>query len=117
MGRGIYRPLLWYIKKEIERIWTDGHHVIFDVDVIGGLNLKKYFGEKALAIFVMPPSIEELEARLRGRATETKDRLAKRIGKAQEELNTADQFDVILLNDHLEEACSKAKDLVGKFID
>ncbi len=105
------------LKKEIERIWTDGHHVIFDVDVIGGLNLKKYFGEKALAIFVMPPSIEELEARLRGRATETKDRLAKRIGKAQEELNTADQFDVILLNDHLEEACSKAKDLVGKFID
>lgn len=105
------------LKKEIERIWNEGHHVIFDVDVIGGLNLKKYFGEKALAIFVMPPSIEELEARLRGRATETEDRLAKRIGKAQEELNTADQFDVILLNDHLEEACNKAKELVGNFID
>lgn len=105
------------LKKEIERIWNEGNHVIFDVDVVGGLNLKKYFGEKALAIFVMPPSIEELEARLRGRATETEDRLAKRIGKAQEELNTADQFDVILLNDHLEEACNKAKELVGNFID
>jgi guanylate kinase len=105
------------LKKEIERIWNDGHHVIFDVDVVGGLNLKKYFGDKALSIFVMPPSIEELEARLRGRATETEDRLAKRIGKAQEELNTADQFDVILLNDHLEDACSKAKQLVRDFID
>lgn len=105
------------LKKEIERIWSEGYHVIFDVDVVGGLNLKKYFGEKALAIFVMPPSIEELEARLRGRATETEERLAKRIGKAQEELNTAEQFDVILVNDHLEEACSNAKSLVQKFID
>ncbi|NBG64867.1 guanylate kinase [Acidiluteibacter ferrifornacis] len=105
------------LKKEIERIWQEGHHVIFDVDVVGGLNLKKYFGDKALAIFVMPPSIQELEARLRGRATETEDRLAKRIGKAEQELKTADQFDVILVNEHLEEACEEAKSLVRNFID
>lgn len=104
------------LKKEIDRIWHEGHHVIFDVDVVGGLNLKKYFGKKALAIFVMPPSIEELEARLRGRATETEDRLASRIDKAKSELETAQQFDEIILNDKLKLAVDKAKELVNNFL-
>ncbi len=104
------------LKREIDRIWREGHHVIFDVDVVGGLNLKKYFGNKALAIFVMPPSLEELEARLRGRATETEERLASRIGKAKTELESANQFDEIILNDQLKVAVDKAKKLVNEFL-
>ena len=104
------------LKSEIERIWKKRKHVIFDVDVIGGLNLKKQYGDSALAIFVMPPSIEHLEKRLKSRETETPESIARRIGKAEKELQTADQFDKIVLNDNLENAFNEAEKLVNEFI-
>lgn len=104
------------LRSEIERIWRKGKHVIFDVDVIGGLNLKKQFGKKALAIFVMPPSIEHLEKRLKTRETETPESIARRIGKAEKELQTANQFDKIILNDKLENAFAEAEKIVGDFL-
>lgn len=104
------------LKSEIERIWNNGHTVIFDVDVIGGLNLKRIFGDQALAIFVKPPSYEELEKRLRYRSTETEDKIRQRMAKANTELGFAKKFDVVLVNDNLDAACEKAKDLVEKFL-
>jgi guanylate kinase len=104
------------LKSEIDRIHSEGKHVIFDVDVVGGLNIKKQFGKQALAIFVQPPSVNELEKRLRSRSTESEASLAKRIGKATEELAYANRFDVILFNDDLEAAKTKAEDLVRNFI-
>lgn len=104
------------LKTEIERIWKKGKHIIFDMDVVGGLNLKKQFGKQALAIFVMPPSIEHLEARLKKRETETPESIARRIGKAAKELKTADEFDKIVLNDNLEHAFEQAEQLVGEFL-
>ena len=101
---------------ELERIWKNGHVVIFDVDVIGGLNLKKKLGEHALAVFVQPPSVEALEKRLRHRSTETEEKIQTRLAKAKLELSYVDQFDVKLLNDHLETACEEAKKIVKKFI-
>lgn len=104
------------LKSEIERIWTNGNTVVFDVDVIGGLNLKKIFGDKALAVFVQPPSYEELEKRLRYRSTETEEKIQQRMSKARQELSSAPQFDHILVNDDLEKAIEKAKELVVRFI-
>ncbi len=104
------------LNAEIERIWKKGHHIIFDMDVVGGLNLKKQFGEQALAIFVMPPSIAHLEARLKLRETETPESIARRLGKAEVELKTADQFDTIILNDTLEHAFEEAEKVVGDFL-
>ncbi len=103
------------LKVELERIWNKGKHIIFDMDVIGGLNLKKQFGNAALAIFVMPPSIQHLEERLTLRETETPESIARRLGKAVNELKTADQFDKIILNDSLEHAFSEAEKIVGDF--
>ena len=104
------------LKSEVERIWRNGHSVIFDVDVIGGLNLKKIFGENALAVFVEPPSVEELENRLRGRSTETEDKITQRLAKAREEISFSDKFDSILINDTLETACAEAEILVKNFL-
>jgi guanylate kinase len=104
------------LKEEIERIWADGKHVIFDVDVVGGINLKKYFGKNALSIFVMPPSLADLESRLRGRGTDSEDRIIKRLAKAKQELITADQFDRIILNKDLETAKQQAFDLINEFV-
>jgi guanylate kinase len=104
------------LKSEIERIWRNEKHIIFDMDVIGGLNLKKQFGDRALAIFVMPPSIEHLEKRLRTRETETPESIARRMGKAEQELKTADLFDVIIHNDNLEKALEQAENIVGDFL-
>jgi len=104
------------LKVEIERIWNKGKHIIFDMDVNGGLNLKKQFGDKALAIFVMPPSIEHLEKRLKSRETETPESIARRIGKAENELKTAHQFDKIVLNDTLEHAFEEAEKIVREFL-
>jgi guanylate kinase len=104
------------LKTEIERIWKKGHHIIFDMDVVGGLNLKKQFGEQALAIFVMPPSIQHLETRLKMRETETPESIARRIGKAEVELQTANQFDAIVLNDKLENAFIEAEKVVSDFL-
>ncbi len=104
------------LKTEIKRIWQDGKTVIFDVDVIGGLNLKQIFGDQALAIFVQPPSIDELEKRLRFRSTETEEKILQRMNKARTELTKAKEFDVILVNDNLEEAIDKASEIVNEFI-
>ncbi len=105
------------LKSEIERIWAEGKAVIFDVDVIGGLNLKKQFQDQAYAVFVQPPSYEELEKRLRGRSTESEDKINQRMEKATKELAFAAEFDIILVNDDLAEACEKAKQLVGEFLN
>jgi guanylate kinase len=104
------------LKSEIERIWSEGKHVIFDVDVIGGLNLKKYFKENALAIFVQPPSIETLASRLKARGTETIESLDKRIEKSVSEMEYANQFDIIIVNDNLEIAKLEAEKVVGDFL-
>lgn len=105
------------LKSEIDRIWSNGKTVIFDVDVIGGLNLKRIFGEQALAIFVQPPSYEELEKRLRKRSTESEDKIQQRMKKANTELAFAPEFDLILVNDNLDAACKKAHDLVSNFLN
>ena len=104
------------LKEEIDRIWQSGKHVIFDVDVVGGLNLKEYFGDQALAIFVMPPSLQALEERLNSRATESQEKINKRMAKAKSELITADQFDYVILNDELEKAVKAAHFVVEKFL-
>ena len=105
------------LKAEIERIWRKGKHVIFDVDVNGGLNLKNIFREKALAVFVMPPSIQSLEDRLRKRETETPQSIARRMGKAAQELDKSKAFDKIILNDSLEHAFEEAEKVIRAFID
>lgn len=104
------------LSSEIDRIWANGKHAIFDVDVVGGLNIKKAFGDKALAIFVMPPSVEELARRLDARDTETAKSLARRIGKAQEEMEYSKKFDTILINDNLEIAKVEAEKLLTEFL-
>lgn len=105
------------LKSEIERIWESGKHVIFDVDVVGGINLKKYFGKNALSVFVKAPSIAHLEARLKLRETETPESIARRIGKAEKEMTYATQFDYVLLNDDLDKACLEAENLVSNFLN
>lgn len=104
------------LKSEVERIWAEGHHVIFDVDVVGGLNIKKQYKDNALAVFVMPPSPGHLEDRLRGRSTESEENLKKRLDKAHHELSFSKQFDVVLINDDLEKAKKEAVYLVENFI-
>jgi guanylate kinase len=104
------------LNSEIERIWSLGKTVVFDVDVVGGLNLKKLFGEQGLAIFVQPPSIEELENRLRSRSTETETTIQQRMNKAQVELSRAEEFDLILVNDDLNESIATAKQWVLDFL-
>jgi len=105
------------LKSEVERIWAKGKAVIFDVDVVGGLNLKHIFGDDALAIFVQAPSFEILEQRLRGRSTETEEKIQTRLAKAAKESTFAPEFDVVLINDSLPEACKKAKLQVQKFLE
>lgn len=104
------------LRAEIERIWANGKHVIFDIDVIGGLHLKRKYAEKALAIFVQPPSLEVLIERLSGRGTDSEEKLQERYAKAEKELAYAPQFDVILKNHELDVACEEAKTLVADFI-
>lgn len=105
------------LRSEIERIWAQGKTVIFDVDVIGGLSLKKLFLDDAFAVFVQPPSYEELEKRLRGRSTETEDKIAQRMEKARKELSFSSEFDVVLINDNLDEAILEAEKMVREFIE
>ena len=104
------------LRSEVEKIWSTGKAVIFDIDVEGGLNLKGQFKEKALGVFVMPPSIKILEERLHSRSTDNKESIARRIAKAEKELKTAELFDVFILNENLEEACAKAEELVKEFL-
>ncbi|MBU8893954.1 MAG: guanylate kinase [Bacteroidales bacterium] len=105
------------LKIELERIWNQGKHVIFDVDVVGGLNIKKVYPDKALSIFVMPPGIEELEKRLIFRSTDSTEDIETRIKKANEELNYSDQFDIIIINDKLEKAIQESEIAIKKFIN
>lgn len=105
------------LKSEIERIWKAGKHVIFDIDVKGAINLKKQFKERALSVFVEVPSMEELEKRLRGRSTETEDKIRKRLAKAQEEMKYKSEFDVVILNNRLDIAIEEAIKRVEDFID
>jgi guanylate kinase len=104
------------LRSELERIWNDGKTVIFDVDVVGGLNIKRIMGDNALAVFVQPPSFEALEERLRGRSTESEEKIRIRLAKAKHELTSASQFDVILVNDELERACAEAEEIVHQFL-
>ncbi|MDE0598329.1 MAG: guanylate kinase [Dokdonia donghaensis] len=104
---------LW---KEVQRIWAMGKHVIFDIDVVGGLRIKKKFPDKTLAVFVKPPSVDELKIRLKKRSTESEDKINMRVAKASVELATAPQFDYIILNDNLEKALKEAVTLVTDFV-
>ncbi|MCP4883872.1 MAG: guanylate kinase [Flavobacteriales bacterium] len=104
------------LKSEVERIWAEGKHAIFDIDVVGGLRVKEKFPEKTLAIFVKAPSLEVMENRLRSRETESEEKIQQRLAKAEKEISYADKFDVVLINDDLETAKKEAEKLVGKFI-
>lgn len=104
------------LREEIERIWANGKTVIFDIDVEGGLHLKRKYGEQALAIFVQPPSLEVLKQRLTGRGTDSEEKLKERFAKAEKELNYASKFDIILKNYDLQTACDEAEELVTTFI-
>ena len=104
------------LKSEVKKAWDKGKVVVFDVDAEGGLNLKRIFGDHALAVFIKPPSLFVLEQRLRDRRTETEESIQKRLKKANAELEKAELFDYVLMNDNLEQACLEAEDLVKKFI-
>mgnify|MGYP002623656707 CR=1 FL=1 len=104
------------LKSEIERIEQRGHHVVFDVDVKGGVNLKKLFGDKALALFIAPPSIDELRNRLNKRATDSPEMIEQRVAKAAEELTYADLFDKIIVNDNLDQAKTDTEKIICKFL-
>ena len=104
------------LKSEVEKAWADGKTVVFDVDAIGGINLKKIFGNNALSIFIKPPSLFVLEQRLKNRRTETPEQIKMRLDKANEELTHADVFDYVLLNDNLEKACAEIKSEIETFI-
>jgi len=104
------------LKSEIDRIWSSGKIPVFDVDVLGGLNLKKYFGQSALAVFIQPPSLKILQDRLENRNTESPESLEKRISKAEKELGFASKFDTIIVNDDLEKAIEQLSSLVKAFI-
>ncbi len=104
------------LKAEMNRIWGNGHVILFDVDVMGGINLKRLFGEDACSVFIMPPSVEELERRLRGRGTDAEDVILKRIAKAEFELSKAEAFDHVVVNDDLQEAVDTTAAIIADFI-
>jgi guanylate kinase len=112
----VYRDQFYgTLKAEVERLWAMGKHVIFDIDVVGGLRLKKKFPERTIAIFVKPPSINELQIRLKKRKTETHEKIAMRVAKASTEMATAPQFDVIIKNVDLKAAKEEAYRVVKEF--
>ena len=104
------------LRSEIQRIWASGKHVIFDIDVEGGLHLKKKYGDNAMAVFVDPPSLEVLIERLTSRGTDAPEKLAERIKKADKELRYANRFDVVLKNHDLKISCAEAEKLVTNFL-
>jgi guanylate kinase len=103
------------LRSEIERIWKEGKNVIFDVDVKGGINLKKYFGDKALAVFVKVPSLEVLKERLQERGTESEESLSRRLFKAKFEMTFQDKFDVVLVNENLNRTLAEAQKIYDQF--
>lgn len=105
------------LKSEVERIWAAGHVIVFDVDVKGGVNLKKYFGDQALSVLIKAPSMEVLEARLRGRGTDSEEAILERLGKASSELEFAEgKFDVDIINDRLEDTFANSERIVDEFL-
>ena len=104
------------LKEEVRRIWAKDHVIIFDVDVKGGVNLKKYFGAKALSVFIQAPSIEELRRRLEKRGTDSPEAIDRRVAKAEEEMTYAPLFDRVLVNDDLETAFKEAEEMVDQFL-
>jgi guanylate kinase len=104
------------LKSEVNRIWESGNNVIFDVDVVGGLNIKRQYPEKSLAIFIQPPSVGELENRLRNRSTDDEETIKKRVAKAEYELSFAPQFDKIIVNDVLEDAVKETHTSIKEFL-
>lgn len=105
------------LKSEVERIFKEGNNVIFDVDVVGGCNIKKYYGNRALSVFIQPPSVEELRRRLVGRNTDSPEVIESRLAKAEYELGFAKQFDVVIVNDDLDKAKEETLRTVRNFLD
>lgn len=105
------------LKNEVKRIWKKGHHVIFDVDVLGGLNIKKQFTDKALAIFIMPPSIEVLEQRIRKRQSDSEEQIKKRVEKAEWEMQFAPAFDLTVVNNEISIARMYLLEMVERFLN
>jgi guanylate kinase len=113
----VYRDCFYgTLKSEVERLWAEGKNVIFDIDVVGGLRIKKKFPKETLAVFVKPPSVDELKIRLKKRSTESEDKINMRVAKASVELATAPQFDTIIKNYDLDVALKEAEQLVADFI-
>lgn len=104
------------LRSEVERIWDKGHIILFDVDVMGGINLKRIFGADACSIFIMPPSIEELRRRLEGRGTDTPEVIERRVAKAEFELTKAPEFDHTVINDRLDDAVEEVCTILDRFI-
>ena len=104
------------LRSEVDRIWSKGNVIIFDVDVVGGVNLKRIFGDKACSVFIMPPSIEELERRLIGRGTDAPEVIAKRVAKAGQEIERAPEFDHVVVNDDLQRAIADTCAIIDNFI-
>ncbi len=104
------------LKSEVERIWSEGKHAIFDIDVVGGLSIKNKYPDRTLAVFVEPPSLEEMERRLRNRNTDTEEKILERVAKSKREMKFSPDFDEILVNDDLERAKKEAYLMVKKFI-
>jgi guanylate kinase len=114
----VYKDLLYgTLKSELERIRAKGSNVIFDVDAKGGINLKKNFGTKSIALFLMPPSVEELESRLIKRGTDNPEIISMRVNKAREEMELANQFDTVIINHHLDKAKQEALEIVTSFLE
>ena len=105
------------LKSQVEKQLAAGQNVVFDVDVVGGCNIKKYYGERALSVFIQPPSVKELRRRLVGRGTDAPEVIEDRVAKAEYELGFAPQFDVVLVNDNLEEAQQRAYDVIRNFLN
>ncbi len=104
------------LKSELKRVWIEGKSVIFDVDVMGGLNIKNQYPEECLSIFIMPPSLETLKKRLENRGTESDENITKRLAKAKSEISKSDQFDQVVINDCFKSACNEAEKIVKEFI-
>ena len=105
------------LKSEVERLWNGGQVIVFDVDVNGGRNIKRYFGADALSIFVMPPSVEVLEQRLRSRGTDSEESIRKRLARSAKELELAPQFDVTIVNDDLQRAVEETRKVIEAFLN
>lgn len=104
------------LRSEVERVTSGGHNLIMDIDVKGGINVKRCYGDDALSIFILPPSLEALEQRLRGRGTDAEDRILKRLAKAEYELSFADRYDCRVVNDDIERASAEVASLIADFI-